>query len=235
MALVKEWISGFLKRHKALFGPNDWPSGEDAEDARKWVGMWITAFATRQVTEPEADEASCLLGPSPPNFRREHLPAVLAMVDDLRKRRGGSNGAVPDSREAAEQASRHCDDCGGRSGLTTRYHPAPDPANRIPATVQGYCGCPFGRWVKRQHADHNPEYLRCFVDVVDEQHKPVWWLREPLRGHSFGGYRYDREPDRSDRQEAAPRKPESEPEPAPPADPAHEAVNAMFTQGQQPF
>jgi hypothetical protein len=188
MALVKQWIGGFLKRHKARFSPHDWPTGDDAEESREYLLCWITAFATRLVTEAEADEASRLLGPTPPNFRREHLPMVLDRVEEIRRSRGGP-AAGTSTREVARDVSRGCPHCGS-DGLAMAWSESPDPLRRIPETVAAYCVCPHGRWIKRAHAEKSPEMLRKipdFAQVLDGL-APGWLDHPPGRPEFSVGY-----------------------------------------------
>jgi hypothetical protein len=176
MALVKHWIDGFLVRHRARFAPNDWPREEATDENREFLRGWITAFATREVTEAEADEASRLLVATPPSWRREHIPALLAKVEEIRKSRGG---APTSTREAARDASRDCPHCGGE-GLATAWAEAQDPAKRIPATVASYCICAHGRWIRRSHAERDPAMLRRIPDFAAVQAGDVpGWLDWP--------------------------------------------------------
>lgn len=213
MALVKSWIRGFLERHRARYGPMDWPNGFDTEDGLEFIKLWITALATRQVTEAEADNASMSLASEPPNFRREHIPMVVHAIDAARQEQGKTPGCPPNSLEAAQAALKALGGCFGPdpeidastgvlvhdnglgcggSGLATRWHPRPDPAKRIGPTLQGYCTCPMGRWLKRTH-DSNPDtkhLLRCYLDLVQEEHETFWWLWMPPKGYTLGGDLY---------------------------------------------
>lgn len=163
MALVKTWIAGFLKRHKAKFAPHDWPDGTDSEDSKAFLQGWVTAFSLKGITEAEAEEASCLLTTSPPNFRREHVPAVVGKVEEIRQSKGA--GHASGTREAAREASRGCVYCGG-DGLATAWAEAPDDARRIPPTVAAFCCCQHGRWMKRTHVEKDPGMLRKVLDFV---------------------------------------------------------------------
>lgn len=162
--LVKDWITGFLQRHRARFAPADWPKIGPSDEWIEFTKGWITALSLRQVTEVEADIASEQLTARPPTWRREHIPAILEAIEALRREKGG--GPVPTSREAAEAASKGCDRCGGY-GLTTVWHPRPDPDARIPATTAAYCSCAAGRWIEKAHREQSPDFRRRFVDLVD--------------------------------------------------------------------
>ena len=162
MARVRQWITGFMKRHRDRFKPNDWPDGQDDEESRVFADLWITAFATREVTEAEADEASKSLGETPPNFRREHLQMVVAAIMAMRAQRGVKPGSS--TREAVRDESRDCPYCNG-NGLTTVWAEMPDAARRIPETAAAYCCCPHGRFIKRTHADKSPELARSIPDL----------------------------------------------------------------------
>jgi hypothetical protein len=203
MALVKTWIGGFLMRHRGRFGPNDWPADEASDESRAFLQGWITAFATREVTEAEAEEASRLLTSAPPSWRREHIPAVVGKVEELRRAKGG--GSSHGNREAARDASRSCVHCGGE-GLATAWAEDPGPEKRLPPAVAAFCVCASGRFFRRSHAEKDPAMLRKildFGDVIDGS-LPGW----------------------SDWPPGVPR-PEAVPEPTPSV-PSRSEINAIF-------
>jgi hypothetical protein len=90
--LVKDWISGFLDRHRARFNPPDWPDPETGEWV-EYVKGWITAFATKQISEAEADEASRLLVLTPPRWRQDHIPALVSAVLTVRGQKSATDRA----------------------------------------------------------------------------------------------------------------------------------------------
>lgn len=213
MALVRSWIYGFLERHRTRYAPIDWPNDFTTEDGLEFTKLWITAFATRQVTEDEADIASISLAAEPPNFRREHIPMVVHAIEASRQEQGKTTGCPPNSLEAAQAALRAMGGCFGPdpeidastgvlvhdnglgcggTGLATRWHPKPDPAKRIGPTLQGYCTCPMGRWLKRTHAA-NPDTVhlaKCYLDLVREEQDNFWWLWMPPKEMTLGGFPY---------------------------------------------
>lgn len=161
--LIREWITGFLERHRALFSPHDWPT-DGSEEAAEYVKGWITAFATKQVSEPEASLASRRLVTTPPNWRREHIPAVVKMIEEIRKEKGGEAPA-DSTREAAEFASRGCPFCSG-VGMCPVYHPCPDPARKESPCVAAHCSCQAGQWMRKRLAETHPELLRRIPDLI---------------------------------------------------------------------
>jgi hypothetical protein len=171
MALVKDWINGFLARHKVRFDPHDWP--ESPEEFREFARMWVTALATAQATEAEADAASVQLAGSPPQYRRDHIPAVLAVIKERRAQAGGSAAS---DRESARSESKGCPHCGGE-GLATVYHPAPSRELRVPATVAAHCSCPHGRFMRRKvgQGEGGEGLLRRIPDLANLR----GWLLEP--------------------------------------------------------
>lgn len=179
---IKNWISAFLRRHKARFAPHDWPGDGDehSDECLEFIRGWITAFATKEISESEADEASRQLAATPPNFRREHLPMILATIEANRSRRGDADTAS--SRDAAALASRQCGYCGG-AGLTLVDHI--DPAPNEPPTVSAYCTCPHGRWIKRKHAERTPEILRRIPDAADALEGRGPWRLQTLTNVQF--------------------------------------------------
>jgi hypothetical protein len=160
---VKDWVRGFMDRHRARYAPNDWPT-VGTEEYNEFLKGWVTAFALKQASECEADAASVRLATTPPNWRREHIPAVVGMIEAIRKEKGGEQ-PVGSTREAAEFASRNCQFCSG-AGMTTVYHPAPDPARKESACVAAHCSCPAGRWMRSRLAEQSPELLRRIPDLL---------------------------------------------------------------------
>jgi hypothetical protein len=158
---VRDWIAGFLDRHRTRFDPHDWPTSDGSEEMRVYVQTWVTAFNLKEVGEKEADEASRRLSLSPPNFRREHIPMVVQAIDQLRAERGPV--AIGGTREAAKYASRDCEHCGSE-GLATAYHPWPSDEHRVAATAAATCICPHGRWIRKNWSESDPDMLRRIPD-----------------------------------------------------------------------
>lgn len=179
MARVKDWIGGFLQRHKARFAPHDWPADDATEEGREFLLGWLTGFATRVVTEDEANAASIALAATPPRFRNEHLPAVLGAIDATRKARGCEPGTT---REAVRYASLDCPHCGG-DGLAMAWTVVPDELRKIPETIAAYCVCRHGRWIRQAHAEKHPEHIRRIPDfaAVLAGYTPDWLDHPP--GH----------------------------------------------------
>jgi hypothetical protein len=176
--MIRDWIVGFLLRHRARLAPPDWPAASAAEEWLEFIKGWVTALALKEVTEAEADLASQRLAANPPNWRREHIPAVLAGVEAIRKEQG-SPAAVATNREGAEAASRACERCGG-GGLATVWHPLPDDTTQSPRTTAAYCVCQAGRWVENVHRTAYPEVRKRFVDLADVlAGRSAWLVDEP--------------------------------------------------------
>lgn len=204
--LVRDWVSDFMEQHKALFNPPDWP-----DDLESYARGWIAAFATLdpKPTHDEALAASASLAIEPPDYLREHIPMVVAAIKAARERRGeGCGGAAPGSLDEAKAALERMGGCFGPepevsdtgeivgdrglgcggSGFAVRWHPRPDPARKIGPTLVGYCTCPVGRWIKRQHAERSPELKRCYLDLADEEMGANWWRFDPPSGYTCSGY-----------------------------------------------
>lgn len=103
---IEDWLTGFLDRHRMRFAPHDWPQPETEEDDA-FMGLWLRAFTAHATVEDEADEASADLGPTPPRFRNDHLPAVLEGIKALRIRRAEAESA---RRAATARALQEPDD-----------------------------------------------------------------------------------------------------------------------------
>lgn len=174
---IRDWIDDYLNRHRIRFLPHDWPASGDADETREFVADWIRVFALKQVTEVEADAASRRLLLSPPNWRREHIPAVISAIEAMRAERSPA-ASIGGDREAARAASRGCEHCCG-DGLALVFHLSPDPSRGIPPQSAAYCTCIHGRWIKRNHAEKSQEYLRRIPDLVDVLNGFGDWLVEP--------------------------------------------------------
>lgn len=169
MNLVRDWIAGFLDRHRARFAPHDWPD-PGSEEWLAYVKGWITALKLREVSEPLAEAASERLAASPPRFRADHIPAILGAVEEIRRELDRGRGDVGSSRDEAAKASKDCRYCGGAGkrsgeGLVAVHHASPSAELRIAPTAAAYCVCPHGRWIRRNHAEHCPEVLKGIVDL----------------------------------------------------------------------
>ena len=79
----KDWLQRFLRLHRDRFAPDDWPTVGN-NDYLEFGRLWLAAFRDEAVHESEANEASLKLGPNPPRFRPDHLPAVMKMIRQMR-------------------------------------------------------------------------------------------------------------------------------------------------------
>lgn len=174
MSLVREWIAGFLGRHRARFNPSDWPE-PGTEEYREYGLGWITAMATLEATEAEADEASRRLTADPPNWRREHIPKIVGMIRTMRE----VQGVASDTREDALRRSKDCEYCCG-NGIVSVYHPTPDHERRIPVSVGAHCICPHGRWIRRRLSgqEETRDLLRRIPDFSEVLAGLSTWLAE---------------------------------------------------------
>jgi hypothetical protein len=77
------WITDFLDRHRARYAPPDWPANRD--EMREWLRGWVLALDRIQAVEQEADDASLALVLAPPQWRREHIPAVIGAIAAARR------------------------------------------------------------------------------------------------------------------------------------------------------
>lgn len=176
MAQVKRWLDAFLLRHRARYGPHDWPM-HGTEEFDEFMTLWLTSFATGEVSESEADAASLRCAGDPPRFRNEHIVKVIDQVKALREERG----APATTREDARDRSRDCEYCCG-NGLVSVYHPTPDHERRIPVSVGAHCICPHGRWMRRKLGEreedrHLMRRIPDFADVLDG--RSIWLAEMP--------------------------------------------------------
>lgn len=174
--MIDQWFWEFRKRHVQRFPRDDWPGIEDP-----FWDSWRAAFVRHGVDEATAEAASESLVDGPPLFPDASRSGCLEAARALLRQQQASAPSAASSRDEAERLARECDDCGGKTGLATRYrHASLRPG--IPATVQFYCRCALGRWVERNHRE-GPEEARAvrrrIPDLLD--HPGLWGpeFREP--------------------------------------------------------
>lgn len=179
---VKEWIGGFLKRHSARFGPHDWPSADatgDSDATREYVEFvkgWIRALSLKEIKQAEADEASLRLTLTPPHYRQEHIPMLIAAVLALRAEKlakaNPTGGAPKDPvRVAAELRCQDCPECGG-SGMATRCALWHSIKNAF--YLKLFCRCELGSYLKANDPDMlKPNQKRNYDDL---QARPELWI-----------------------------------------------------------
>ena len=178
MAKIRDWIREFLREHRDRFQPYGWPD-EGTEEHTVLTGDWIEGIAGANVGEDEARRASKRLLLAPPKYTREHLAAMLAVVQTMREERASvTTDPSLMNRDQAFAESRNCPECGG-GGLVTVYHPTPDRERRVPASAAAHCVCALGRWMRRTLAEKDAETVKRIVDLVDVQFGRVGWLLQP--------------------------------------------------------
>jgi hypothetical protein len=170
--LVKIWLSEFLDRYKLIHAPREWPE-TGSDEWKAFAKMWLLAFSARNVTQVEADAATIRLGLNPPQWRREHIPAMLLAIEEIRQ--AAALQAVPDDRDTAFAQSKSCEYCSGE-GQVIVFHPAYNGSRvaefrgrngevkRGPSTTVAHCVCPMGRWMRGKTAG---EMLGRIVDLKD--------------------------------------------------------------------
>lgn len=195
MALVKHWLARFLEAHQAAHPDCGWPAqGSDAA-RRLWSAMFA-ACKDNKITEPEAREASRLMG-ADAIWSEDHPQALLEIVlanrEQITKRAVEVKQHAGD-RETARAASRKCPRCSGE-GWTTAFHPRydgrqvltveiTDPDGELrrvstPGRVSAHCDCAMGRWMRSQT---DGELARRIPDVVDVLAGRSRWLLEDPTG-----------------------------------------------------
>ena len=170
MAKVRDWIGGFLVAHSERFKPADWPRSGTPE-LRQFTSDWLRAMAVLDppATLDEATTASESLLLTPPDFRRQHIPAIVAAIKARRAATAPGRPAAtscPDPAQVeARERSRDCPECRG-TGWAQRFvlwH-----SIRRPFAVDLFCRCAYGRW----HKAHDPDEIR---DHDDLQAQPELW------------------------------------------------------------
>ena len=155
------YIDKFLAKFVRRINPPDWPTpGTDEYD--DFRDDWIDALDRRNVQEHEADAALRRLREDPPQWMREHLPKLIGAIEA--SRRDATSTAAATDRDAAFEASRGCQHCGG-SGMATLFrrgyegsavkvwHDHDGRERRTPMRVAAHCSCPMGRWARSKTRD----------------------------------------------------------------------------------
>lgn len=173
-------LTRFFEEHRERYPELNLPLSSDRSGRFLYetVGDEMTKLG---IDYDAASAASRRLVLDPPAGRNKHWSKLLELAKEEMGRRPVGTARRPadiSTREGAEAASKSCDRCGG-VGLTTVYHPRPNPAEKIPATVAAYCVCAYGRWVKGNHAARCPDVAKRTPDLADAIGRRCIWLEEP--------------------------------------------------------
>lgn len=177
-----EWFDAWLIEHLKLHPFARLPKCD--EDSKPYYAQWERGFQRERIfIRAVADTASRRLFDEPPAKASEHFATLLRFaVEALNADRAEGPEPRPQhdlsTREGAHAASLSCERCGGE-GLTSVFHPRPDPANRVPVAVAAYCVCAMGRWIDRTHRTKSPEIRKRMVDLEDVIAGRVGWLANP--------------------------------------------------------
>jgi hypothetical protein len=181
---VKDWLDGFVVRHRRRHPRDDWPESEAFER------LWLDAMLGMQPKprQAEAEAASASLRGEALAFPEDHPLAVVAAIELARSKPTVAGAA---DREEAARQSRDCPYCGGE-GMTVVYHPRYDGEPVVEATIGGetrkiasrpaaHCVCALGRWMRSKT---KPEVLRRVFDLVEvlEGRFPPWLAEDPRPG-----------------------------------------------------
>jgi hypothetical protein len=173
--MIADWFDDWLPDALAVFADGRLPDPAAVEGIpfyRSWRSNFVLHGLTdRDVADAVADRVAAL----PRRGNSEYLPLLLDAARAIYRERAESGaGRDPSSREAAELASKDCDDCGG-GGLAVRWRQKSAVPGK-PPTIALYCTCPMGRWIERAHRERSPEVRRRMCDLADHP-----WLR----GHEY--------------------------------------------------
>jgi hypothetical protein len=158
------WFPGWMMRHHRRHGVS--APDPKSEDGLADYETLRRQFDRLALTEQEADELTEALRIEGPTART-HLRRLVELAKEAVA--GRAETAVIGDREAAENQSRGCIECGG-GGLTTRRV----RLARLPYDpgMSFYCHlCPMGRWMKESHREY-PELAGRILDLCD--HPSLW-------------------------------------------------------------
>lgn len=173
---VEPWFAKFKVLLMAQAPRSDWPEGR----AEFWEYLQRSLAQAGPMTFDLAREALDRVQLKGLPFNLERLPKML--FDELQDIFKARNIVKPvaDSRDDAERLSLDCDDCGGKTGLATRYRRKSRGPGVAP-TVQLYCRCPMGRWLERAHREGLEESRAIRRRIPDLLDHPDFWdaFRDP--------------------------------------------------------
>jgi hypothetical protein len=194
--VARKWVSRLMTfYHEQLApGPDQWPEA-GSDDFREYEKIWDEALSDESIDDKQAFAAvRKLCREAPPQWRREHLPAVIEMVrrtkaENPAQGEDGRPGPGGETRESAAEQSRSCVHCGciGMTGVFHRDHKGGrvisvyDRAGDIvsvPSIVAAWCKCPLGRWIKANHQKRDPDTARRTVDFQDVLDGNSTWLAD---------------------------------------------------------
>lgn len=177
--MVDDWFAGFLAEHLARHSGFGLPV-LGSEEGVVLFASWRKVFIERGIHDLDvATAASERLTGETLKYPREHFPRLVELAIEVYKTRNAAqtNGIEADSIEAARLISADCPHCSGQ-GMTTVYHPQPDPVNRVPESVSAHCVCPAGRWIRRRIGETDAILLRRIPDLADVIERRTAWLLE---------------------------------------------------------
>jgi hypothetical protein len=179
--VVDDWFWGWLEGHVARHGKAGLPPvTSDAGEAE--YAAWRANFVHRGIHDEDvATRASEQLVGETLRHSSLHFPRLVEIAIEVYKGRnaGGEAGVDPSSFEAATFASRGCDHCGG-TGMAVAYHPEPDAARKVAATVGAHCLCAAGRWIRKAIASKDADLLRRIPDFAEVWQGRTRWSAAPL-------------------------------------------------------
>lgn len=165
-----DWLQGFYEAHCRRHPRSDWPEFNLDDE---FISSWLANFILHNVTRDEAEVASIQIAGKGVSYRNEHLSAILAAIDEIRRNRGNDRAReLARTREDAARRSEDCPECNG-DGRARRRFVIPD---RYKNTFEGslFCRCPLGRFDENQYRQEWPEEREKRDDL---QSRPDLWDR----------------------------------------------------------
>lgn len=175
---IDDIFDQFMPRHMAGFPLYPWPKPE-SEEWDALAANWKASIIRNGFRLDVLLEASSRLSEEEIGWEK-HWPRLVKLAHEVCRERPASSGsAIPDSRAAAEYASRDCPEECGRTGFTSRYRhragPSPGRQNEAGYEQIFYCACPMGRWIEISHRANTPEIHARIPDLAKH---PALRLRE---------------------------------------------------------
>ena len=161
-APVVEWFPLWVPLHAALHRGMGLPALDSEEGAALYPRV-RSIFVRNGLMDRDVALAASERLVEVEHKLSQHWRLLLEQAKAIyRERAQTGGGGAADSREAAELASRGCDDCLGM-GLAHRFRRSSEsPAG---ALIVLYCTCPMGRWIKAQHERKAPDIRKRIWDL----------------------------------------------------------------------
>jgi hypothetical protein len=112
----REKIEALLTKHIVYFDHMTWPK-PDTEDFDDMLKTWCEAFGEKRYSPNLVSRALLAIRKKPPQWKPEHLPELLRLIEESQAE---ATGRQPDVNPSADPNAPACPHCEG-TGMATMY------------------------------------------------------------------------------------------------------------------